>query len=226
MIFNISKCKVMIFNGPAKSSIFTLNGKVLDIVDSHKYLGVILSSKYVTNLFRSHYTSILERARVKVALIKRHGFHEDGLRLKTAINMYKLVIRPLLEYCAQSLSYGRYSHPAQLDVHTDFAKELEQFQTQTLKMLINCPRSTSPSVVRLFCGVEPLTCRLEILKMRYFWRTLNCPKDTIPNRILTYRRKKFLDFNKGFAHEAFNICCKYNLMHLWHTQGSKPQPTI
>ena len=224
MTFNTSKCKVMIFNGPAKNSIFTLCGKALEIVNSHKYLGVILSSKYVTNLFRSHFTSILERARIKVALIRRHGFHDDGLRLKTAINMYKLIIRPLLEYCAQSLSYGRYSHPAHLDAPTDFAKELEQFQTQTLKTLINCPRSTSPAVVRLFCGVEPLTCRLEILKLRYFWRTLHCPKDTTPNRILTYRKKKFLDFNKGFAHEAFNICCKYNLMHLWHGKAASLKP--
>ena len=48
MTFNISKCKVMIFNGSAKNSIITLNGKVLEIVDSHKYLGVIMSSKYVT----------------------------------------------------------------------------------------------------------------------------------------------------------------------------------
>ena len=95
----------MTFHGPAKNSIFTLSGKALQIVDSHKYLGVTLRSKYVTNLFRSHFSSILEKATVKLALIGRYGFHEDDLRLNTVINMYKLIIRPLLEYCAKYLTY-------------------------------------------------------------------------------------------------------------------------
>ena len=126
------------------------------------------------------------------------------------------MIRPLLEYCAQSLTYNRHSKPARLDVENDFEEELEHLQTQTLKTLINCPRSTSPSTVRLFCGVEPLACRLEILKLRYFWKVLNGTTDSFKNRILSYRKKNFMSFNKGFAHEVFNVCCKYNLINLWN----------
>ena len=40
--------------------------------------------------------------------------------------------------------------------------------------------------------------------------------DAITHKILSYRRQKFLDFNKGFAHEVFNVCCKYNMIHLWN----------
>ena len=69
-----------------------VNGITLQTVETYKYLGVILTSKYVTNLFRSHFTSIVEKAKVKAAIIRRHGFHEDGLRLKTAIKLYNLVI--------------------------------------------------------------------------------------------------------------------------------------
>ena len=131
--------------------------------------------------------------------------------MSTAIRLYKLIIRPLLEYCAQSLFYTRYNKAEQHDAANDFAKELEHFQTQTLKTLINCPRSTSPSIVRLFCGVEPLACRLEILKLRYFWKVLKGPTDSIPHKILSHRREHFSNSNKGFAHEVFNTCCKYNL---------------
>ena len=151
---------------------------------------------------------------IRAAVISRHGFHEDGLRLSTAIKLYKLVIRPLLEYCAQSLFYGRYSQPLQADTPCEFARDLEHFQTQILKRLINCPQSTSPAIVRLLCGVEPLACRLEILKLGYFWRILNGPENSIAHKVLTHRKNNFLAFNKGFAHEAFNICCKYNVLHL------------
>ena len=179
MDFNIGKCKVMVLNGSPCNIDFTLSGEVLKIVDSHRYLGIILTSKYVTNLFRTHFSTILDKAKMKIAVIRRHGFHEDGLRISTAIRLYKLMIRPLLEYCAQSLSYARLSSPVRLDEPTDFSKELEQLQTQTLKTVTNCPRATSPSIVRLFCGVEPLASRFEILKLRYYWKTLNDPAHRI-----------------------------------------------
>ena len=104
-IFNTSKCKVMVFNGPLANAELTIHSDTLEIVKSYKYLGVTLTSKYVNNLFRAHFSTILERERVKARTIRRHGFHEDGLRLKTAVKLYKLIIRPVLEYCAQSISY-------------------------------------------------------------------------------------------------------------------------
>ena len=203
-------------NGSPNGLNFRLYGDTLEIVDSYKYLGITLTSKYVTNLFRTHFSDIVERSKLKASVIRRHGFHEDGLRISTAIRLYKLIIRPLLEYCAQSLFYTRYNKAAQSTVANDLAKELEHFQTQTLKTLINCPRSTSPSIVRLFCGVEPLACRLEMLKLRYFWKVLNGPKENITYKILSHRRENFSNFNIGFAHEAFNICSKYNLINLWN----------
>ena len=64
-------------------------------------------------------------------------------------------------------------------------------------------------------------CRLEILKLRYYWKILHGPADTLCYRILKYRRERLLHCSKGFAHDVFNICIKYNLMHLWH--GLAPQ---
>ena len=85
------------FNRPPKGVEFKLYGDIIEIVDSHKYLGITLTSTYVTNLFRTHFSNIVERAKVKAAVIKRHGFHEDGLRISSAIKLYKLMIRPLIE---------------------------------------------------------------------------------------------------------------------------------
>ena len=210
----------MILNGPSGTAKFKLNDRILKLVESYEYLGVTLTSKYVSILFRLHFQDIIERARIKVGIIKKHGFHEDGLRLQTAIKLYKLQIRPVLEYCAQALSYDRYRKPSDLESSSGFAKELEHLQTQVLKALINCPPATSPAILRLFCGVEPLACRLEILKLRYYWRIIKGPTDATTYKLLRYRKDNFLSFNKGFVHDTFNICCKYNMLDFW--RGNSP----
>ena len=206
----------MVLNGKYDGVPFTFNNDILEVVTSYKYLGVTLSSKYITNFFKNHFSSILERARSRAALISRYGFHQDGLRLESAIRLYKLVVRPILEYCAQVITHARYSESFQPDKIPGFAKDLEHFQTQTLKRLINCPRSTSPAVVRLFCGVEPLTCRFEFLKVRYFWKLLHGSTDTVAHKFLIHRKRNLLDYTKGFAREVFNICCKYDAIHIWN----------
>ena len=220
MAFNISKCKVMIFNGAAKTDTFTLNNTVLEIVSTYRYLGVILTSKYVTNLFKAHFHLILQKAKTRSAAIRCHVYGNRGFRIKSSVKLYKLQVRPLLEFSAQSLLYAPYSAAQQVGMGC-FALKLEHLQTQTLKSLINCPRATCPAVVRLFCGTEPLVSRLEILKLRYFWKMSHGPADALCSLILKHRRDRFLDFNIGFARDVFNICIKYSLMHIWH--GLAPQ---
>ena len=132
------------------------------------------------------------------------------------IKLYKLQVRPLLDFSAQSLIYVLYCQPPQPDVVSGFALKLEHHHTQLLKSLINCPRATSPAIVRLFCGTEPLVSRLEVLKLRYYWEMQHCPSDTPCHKIMKYRKDKFFDCGKGFIHNVFNICIKYNLMHVWH----------
>ena len=220
MAFHTSKCKIMIFNGGPKHARFTLGSSELKVVQTHKYLGVLLSSRYVTNIFKDHFQSFLEKVKSRVANIRNFGFSMNGFTVKTTIKLYKLLVRPILEFCAQSLSYARYSQPYILGKTPGFANKLEHTQTQLLKTLINCPRSTSPAIVRLFCGIEPIACRLEILKLRYYWRLLHSPPDTITHKILHYRKANFLAFNNGFARDAFNICTKYNAIHLWHGRAT------
>ena len=172
MTFKTSKCKVLILNNTHKYVKFTLDKEPLKIVSKYKYLGVVITSKYVTNLFKDHFDYILKKAKIRAAAIRGFGFSKNGFRVKSSVRLYKLLVRPILEFCAQSLSYALYSQPFRSNENCYYAKKLEHFQTQTLKSLTNCPRSTSPAVVRLFCGTEPLASRLEIMKLRYFWRTL------------------------------------------------------
>ena len=96
MPFNTDKWKVILLNGSSNDITFTLNNE-LKIVETNKYLGVILSSKYIRNLFPWHYAKITENTRRRSIILKRHGFHEHDLLLNTAIRLYKIVVRPVME---------------------------------------------------------------------------------------------------------------------------------
>ena len=93
MRFNRDKCKVMALNAPQKSLKFKLSGESIEIVSKTKYLGIIFSRSRQTSLYGKHIAEILERAEVRVNLIRHMGFHKDGLRPETAIRMYKTMVR-------------------------------------------------------------------------------------------------------------------------------------
>ena len=105
---------------------------------------------------------------------------------------------------------------ASLDRQADFVKDFEQFQTKALKYLLGCPKSTSPTIVRLLSGIEPLSSRFDLLKLRYFWRISHGDENNIAVKIYNKRRKHFLATKLGFIHEVFNLCCKYNVIDFWH----------
>ena len=98
---------------------------------------------------------------------------------------------------------------------TIFEEKLEKLQTKALKTLIGCPKSTSPTIVRLFSGVEPFIFRFEILKLRYFWKLTHLKDRGITSIIFRHRRKQLLSTKNWFIHEVFNLCCKYEAIDIW-----------
>ena len=61
-----------------------------------------------------------------------------------------------------------------------------------------------------------MVCRLDLLKLRYFWKLANRDKNSISNSVYKVRRQRFLSSNKGFLHEVFRLCCKYDCINIWH----------
>ena len=111
-----------------------------------------------------------------------------------------------------------------MDREADFVKQLEQFQTKALKYLLGCPKSTSPTVVRLLSGIEPLSSRYDLLKLRYYWKISHGDENNIAFKIYKKRRENFFSTRMGFTHEVFNLCCKYNVIDFWH--GKLPKNVL
>ena len=222
MKFNTDKCKVLILNKSCRSrnlNTFLLYGHPLKIVSKYKYLGITIATKNLSNIFTSHFSEILDKASTRLSSIRSFGFQHEGFRLQTSIRLYKLLIRPILEYCAQSLCYTKYYFKSDR-LHGSVVQMLENFQTQTLKTLINASRHSPPELIRLLCGVEHLESRFDLL----IWKLTKVVEQNLARYILLYRRKHFFCCNKGFAHEVFSLCCKYDAIHIWHGVLNGPNP--
>ena len=98
----------------------------------------------------------------------------------------------------------------------EMIKKLERFQNRVLKKLVSSPKNTPPAVVRVLTGTMPITARIDILRLRYFWKLMHLGKDNVAHLLYEEMRKKFLEGAVGYVHEIFNICCKYACMDIWH----------
>ena len=108
MAFNTDKCKILTLNTKGKDLIFNLSSHILEKVEIIKYLGVVFSNIRQTSLYTRHFKRIIDKAQKRINCIRHFGFVSDGLRPSTCVKMYKVLVRPILKYVAQTLSYRHY----------------------------------------------------------------------------------------------------------------------
>ena len=220
MKFNVDKCKVLALNVGQKGLSFEINGESIKLVSKTKYLGVLLSRSRLTSLYGKHIAEVIEKAEARANVIRHKGFHSDGLRPETTVRMYKILVRPMIEYAAQVISYKHYYFKerkcARLEDPTEMIKKLETLQNKILKKLVQCPKSTPPAMVRHKTGTIPIAGRIDMLNLRYFWKLHHSGEGNIATKVYTKLRNTFLQSNIGYAHEIFNLCCKFGEMDLWH----------
>ena len=158
----------------------------------------------------------LKRAARRLSEIRSFGFHEDGLRPDSAVRMYKMFVRPILEFGAQFLD----PTASQLD-------KLECFQAKALRSLLGLASSVKRATVRLLCGVAPMRARFELLKLNFYFRIRNIADDTrLLPRVLrhsmitllkpddsTQRSKKCA--KTGFGSAVQTILIKFNMPNLF-----------
>jgi len=158
-----------------------LGGENLERVKTYKYLGVDLCQCVGLGSnalpFKSHHERIISKAEVRLNMVKFLGLSKDGLRLPTAIRLYKLLIRPIMEYAAPILSYSK----SQL-------LKYERFQLKCLKTLIGLQHfGTLSAGVRLLAGVEPMKSRFDFLKIKYFHKLRMMGHDRIVYKVFRHR---------------------------------------
>ena len=215
-----NKCIVLPLNTALKGLAFNLDGISIEIVSMARYLGVLLSRSRLTSLYGKHIAAVIEKAEVRANVIRHKGFQSDGLRPETTIRLYKVLVRPILEYASQVLSFKHYyftdRKSDKIEEPTGMIMRLERLQNKILKSLVPCPKKTPPAMIRLLTGTMPMSGRIDMLKLRYFWRLHHSRDDKDAKKVSLELRKRLLHNNVGYVHEIFNLCCKYGLMGIWN----------
>ena len=95
MEFNVSKCKIMHLGKDNPNNVYTMGGSVLTETTEERDLGVLVDDKLI---FDKHIREIVNKANRMLGMIRR-GF--DCLDKEVFMNLYPVLVRPLLEYCVQ-----------------------------------------------------------------------------------------------------------------------------
>ena len=164
MRFSKKKCKVLRISNKHKSKlekypIVFFGGQVLELVESHKYLGVIIDSKL---RWREHIIATAEKAEKSLRLILRLCNTRRGVSQRLLILLYESCVRPILEYASEV--WG--------DVSKTNAQRLTTVQHHALKASLGVNRRSHTADVCVEAQVPPLEPRRKIQVLR-FWKNLH-----------------------------------------------------
>ena len=93
MEFNVDKCKIMHLGRLNPKHTYTMGNRDLAVTSEEKDLGVIFDENLE---FDKHIKTIVNRANRMLGMIKI-GF--TSLDMEIFMNLYPVLVRPLLEYC-------------------------------------------------------------------------------------------------------------------------------
>ena len=104
MEFNVGKCKVMHLGRLNQCQSYTMGGENLEVTTEERDLGVLFDNKLD---FGNHIRAITNKANRMLGMIKM-GF--TCMDKEIFMNLYPVLVRPLLEYCVQVWSPSKQKH--------------------------------------------------------------------------------------------------------------------
>ena len=126
MEFNVDKCKVMHLGRLNQCQEYSMGGKNLQVTTEEKDLGVLIDNKLE---FGNHIRVITNKANRMLGMIKI-GF--TCMDKEIFMNLYPVLVRPLLEYCVQVWSPHKQKH-------IDTIEKVQRRATKMVPALRNKP---------------------------------------------------------------------------------------
>jgi hypothetical protein len=124
------------------------NDKIKYWCENPTYLGITLDRKLKG---KSHISQTDGRGKRRLALMRRVARVKWGCTTETLANMYKMYVRPTLEY-------GMEVFPAAIP---NERKQLDTVQNQALRIITGGVKKTLITAMEIYTGIEPLNARRE-----------------------------------------------------------------
>ncbi|KAK4520598.1 Pyrimidine nucleotide transporter, mitochondrial [Mucor velutinosus] len=158
--FKWSPTKCALVNYHSRRRPIQLYGINVPIVPSYEYLGVPFNASGIDNI--AFLNASTKKAKSTMALFRRLGVHQYGFGLMLALQVYRVFVRPIMEYAL-----------ALLGLNATSAMAIDRTQASCLKMTLNqSERHNAPSMVLNMMGNLPaMYTRAQILTFK-FWYSL------------------------------------------------------
>lgn len=200
MIVNELKTKIMIFGYCNDVPTFIYNGKVLDVVDNYKYLGVVFNSvkRMGCDPFRHNYKHVDSQASKAIFSLTKSMCNVGKAHPSVALHLFDSLVRPILEYSSE-IWYNNKDNVI-----------LERVQLKYIKMMLGVANNTSNLATYGETGRFPLFLRQKIKVLKYWHRVVSKPKDSLV--YIVYQLLVDLH-NSGFKswaseiYELLNVVC-------------------
>ena len=148
LTINIDKCQAVLYT--KRHSLYRrlppelkLNGQPINWNTEAKYLGVILDQKL---LFKNHINWIRARAFGRLKTLYPMLNYRSHLNLKTALTLYKALLRPIITYACPVWGNASKTH----------IKKLQVFQNKVLYMITKLPKFTPTWVLHKEAHIETI----------------------------------------------------------------------
>lgn len=184
---NGDKSAVMVFNPDStlrkrvRQHIWTLSGEKVAVKNKYKYLGVDMLQN--TADWRPHLDRKIREARRKSKELLWICRNDQGLRPRSALTIWKALVRPILEYAAELFAN---------DIPDLLSNKIEEIQTSFAKSILGLShyRGIASDFIRSETGLEILKARREKLRLSYWRKLIAAEPTSILGSIANWRKQQ------------------------------------
>lgn len=147
-----------------------LQGRDIDWVATHKYLGVIVARN---NTCKAEIQHLKAKCRLRNRILKALSWKGMGASSFVILSSYKALVRSLIDYAS----------PALINITASDAKTLETIQNEALRTVCGAPKWTKTDNLRAVTQVPTLTDRINYVTVNFLIRT--CVHDDHQDHVYT-----------------------------------------
>ena len=206
-VLSSQKSKIVIFNrkkGDKEECLdmCTLNGKMVETVDTYTHIGVVRHGKPSTNLSLAIEEAI-KTARKTAYSLMGAGFHGmNGINPTVGLQLWEIYVKPRLLYGLECLMLRKQDY-----------QKLNLYQRKVLKSIMHLPERTANSGVYLLSGQLPIEADID---KKYLTQLMNILRSEGVEKELAWRQLSVKDTkSKSWFIYVSNILRKYNLPSIY-----------
>ena len=199
------KSEVMVFGRKKKTAQkWMLAGKQIGETSVYKYLGVELCKGLNFKLFKDRK---VKEARQRMMRVWAMGMRGGQMPVKQCVNVWKTLVRPVLEYGAAVIGDVKW-------------QEAEQIQRRMGKMILRCSEKMTNEVVLGELGWWSMKGRRDLVRLLFWGKVVGMSHSRLVHHLYSVSRAQYQAGKQSkWCKEVHALLQSIGLEHVWSQDG-------